>query len=34
MHAVRMNRYVILPMDFEKGYKTNVKKPDTDFDYK
>uniref|UniRef100_A0A0D9VCH4 26S proteasome regulatory subunit 6B homolog n=1 Tax=Leersia perrieri TaxID=77586 RepID=A0A0D9VCH4_9ORYZ len=27
MHAVRKNRYVILPKDFEKGYRTNVKKP-------
>jgi 26S proteasome regulatory subunit T3 len=33
MHAVRKNRYVILQKDFEKGYRTNVKKPDTDFDF-
>ncbi|KAI7744946.1 hypothetical protein M8C21_008142, partial [Ambrosia artemisiifolia] len=33
MHAVRKNRYVILPKDLEKGYRTNVKKPDTDFDF-
>lgn len=33
MHAVRKNRYVILPKDFEKGYRSNVKKPDTDFDF-
>ena len=33
MHAVRKNRYVILPKDFEKGYRANVKKPDTDFDF-
>ncbi|KAK9065995.1 hypothetical protein SSX86_015397 [Deinandra increscens subsp. villosa] len=33
MHAVRKNRYVILPKDFEKGYRTNVKRPDTDFDF-
>ncbi|KAG0465093.1 hypothetical protein HPP92_019257 [Vanilla planifolia] len=33
MHAVRKNRYLILPKDFEKGYRTNVKKPDTDFDF-
>ena len=33
MHAVRKNRYVILPKDFEKGYKANVKKSDTDFDF-
>jgi len=25
MQAVRKNRYVILPKDFEKGYKANVK---------
>jgi 26S proteasome regulatory subunit T3 len=31
MHAVRKNRYVILPKDLEKGYKANVKKSDTDF---
>lgn len=28
LHAVRKNRYVILPKDFEKGYKSNVKKGD------
>ncbi|GAB4854088.1 26S proteasome regulatory subunit 6B [Ancistrocladus abbreviatus] len=33
MHAVRKNRYVILPKDFEKGYRSNVKKPDTEFDF-
>lgn len=33
MHAVRKNRYVILQKDFEKGYRTNVKKPETDFDF-
>jgi hypothetical protein len=33
MDAVRKNRYVILPKDFEKGYKTNVKKPHTDFEF-
>uniref|UniRef100_M4CRD4 26S proteasome regulatory subunit 6B homolog n=1 Tax=Brassica campestris TaxID=3711 RepID=M4CRD4_BRACM len=33
MHAVRKNRYVILPKDFEKGYRSNVKKPDTDFEF-
>ncbi|KAF7816249.1 26S proteasome regulatory subunit 6B-like protein [Senna tora] len=33
MHAVRKNRYVIMPKDFEKGYRTNVKKPDTDFEF-
>ncbi|KAI3869388.1 hypothetical protein MKX03_010741 [Papaver bracteatum] len=33
MHVVRKNRYVILPKDFEKGYRMNVKKPDTYFDF-
>ncbi|CAN6291801.1 unnamed protein product [Urochloa humidicola] len=33
MHAVRKNRYVILQKDFEKGYRTNVKKPEADFDF-
>uniref|UniRef100_A0ACD6ARR2 Uncharacterized protein n=1 Tax=Avena sativa TaxID=4498 RepID=A0ACD6ARR2_AVESA len=33
LHAVRKNRYVILPKDFEKGYRANVKKPETDFDF-
>ncbi|KAK4408764.1 26S proteasome regulatory subunitB [Sesamum angolense] len=33
MLAVRKNRYVILPKDFEKGYRSNVKKPDTDFEF-
>ncbi|GIL93316.1 hypothetical protein Vretifemale_20719 [Volvox reticuliferus] len=31
MLAVRKNRYVILPKDFEKGYKANVKKGDIEF---
>lgn len=31
MHAVRKNRYVILPKDFEKGYKANVKKTGNEF---
>jgi 26S proteasome regulatory subunit T3 len=26
MHAVRKNRYVVLPKDIEKGYKSIVKK--------
>lgn len=26
-------RYVILPKDFEKGYKANVKKNDHDFEF-
>jgi len=33
LHAVRNNRYVILPKDFEKAYKNNVKKADTEFDF-
>jgi 26S proteasome regulatory subunit T3 len=33
MQAVRKNRYVILPKDFEKGYKKVVKKRDTEFDF-
>jgi len=33
MQAVRKNRYVIIPKDFEKGYKTNVKKSDSDFEF-
>ena len=31
--AVMLCRYVILPKDFEKGYKANVKKSDADFDF-
>jgi len=31
MQAVRKNRYVILPKDFEKGYKANVKSNTADF---
>jgi 26S proteasome regulatory subunit T3 len=33
MQAVRKNRYVILPADIENGYKTNVKKSDTEFEF-
>lgn len=33
MQAVRKNRYVILTKDIEKGYKANVKKADTDFEF-
>ena len=29
MQAVRRNRYVVLPKDFEKAYEKTVKKPDT-----
>ena len=31
MQAVRNNRYVVLPKDFEKGYKSNTQKNDTEF---
>jgi len=31
MQAVRRNRYVILPKDFEKGYKSVVKGTETDY---
>jgi 26S proteasome regulatory subunit T3 len=33
MQAVRKNRYVILPRDFEKGYKANVKGTTSDFEF-
>jgi 26S proteasome regulatory subunit T3 len=33
MQAVRRNRYVILPKDFEKGYKAHVKKTDDTFHF-
>jgi len=33
MQAVRKNRYVILPKDFEKGYKANVKVNREEFDF-
>ena len=33
MHAVRANRYVITPADFEKGYQANVKKDKNDFEF-
>jgi len=33
MHAVRENRYVVLPKDFEKGYKNNTKKDETEHDF-
>merc|ERR1712100_371611 len=33
MQAVRRNRYMILPKDFEKGWKEHVKKKDRDFDF-
>ena len=33
MHAVRENRYVVLTKDFEKAYKTVVKKDQNDFEF-
>lgn len=33
MHAVRENRYVVLPKDFEKGYKNIIKKDDSEHEF-
>merc|ERR1711874_221734 len=33
MQAVRENRYIVLPKDFEKGWKEHAKKKDRDFDF-
>merc|ERR550537_411858 len=33
LQAVRENRYVIMPQDFEEGYKKNTKKSDVEFDF-
>jgi len=33
MHAVRQNRYIVLNKDFQKAYKNNVKKDETDFEF-
>merc|ERR1711909_266146 len=33
MHAVRENRYVVLAKDFEKAYKNNVKKDESDHEF-
>merc|ERR1712137_290009 len=33
MQAVRKNRYVILPKDFEKGYKSSTQKNDQEFEF-
>lgn len=30
---VRWCRYVVLPKDFEKGYKSNVKKSNDEFEF-
>jgi len=33
MQAVRNNRYVVLPKDFEKGYKSSTQKNDQEFEF-
>mmetsp|Transcript_63338 Transcript_63338/g.125210 ORF Transcript_63338/g.125210 Transcript_63338/m.125210 type:complete len:415 (-) Transcript_63338:224-1468(-) len=33
MQAVRNNRYMVMPKDFEKGYKANTQKNDKDFEF-
>ena len=33
MHAVRENRYIVLAKDFEKGYKNNIKKDETEHEF-
>lgn len=33
MQAVRRNRYIILPQDFEKGYRAHVRKSEIDFEF-
>merc|ERR1712063_52921 len=33
MQAVRHNRYIILPKDFEKGWQSHAKKKERDFDF-
>ncbi|TMW60345.1 hypothetical protein Poli38472_000387 [Pythium oligandrum] len=33
LQAVRKNRYVVLPKDFEKGYKNAIKRADTTFEF-
>lgn len=33
MQAVRKNRYVILNKDFEKAYKTQVRKGDIEYEF-
>lgn len=33
MQAVRANRYVVLPKDFETAYKANIKRDDTEFSF-
>jgi len=33
MHAVRQNRYIVLGKDFDKAYKNNIKKEETDHEF-
>ncbi|KAK9731517.1 Proteasomal ATPase OB C-terminal domain [Popillia japonica] len=33
MHAVRENRYIVLPKDFEKAYKNNIKKDESEHEF-
>ena len=33
MQAVRENRYVILAKDFEKGYRNNIKRDETEHEF-
>lgn len=33
MHAVRENRYIVLAKDFEKGYKNNIKKDESEHEF-
>lgn len=33
MHAIRRNRYLVGPKDFEEGYAAHVKKSDLDFEF-
>ena len=33
LQAVRKNRYVVMPKDFEKAYKVSVRKPSDDFEF-
>ncbi|CAB4065419.1 PSMC4 [Lepeophtheirus salmonis] len=33
MQAIRENRYIVLPKDFEKGYKNNIKKTENEYEF-
>lgn len=33
MHAVRENRYIVLTKDFDKAYKSVIKKEQLDFEF-